>query len=251
MIWLLWACTGELDEPVTSLPNEDPLEPAVVPDGGEPLEEIAASHILVKYEGASGSVGITRSRGQALEMIEEARARIVAGEDFRVVAWEVSNDRSSVRGGWIGVGDYSTWVPEFSDVAFALEVGELSAVVETPFGFHIIRREPRDPVALKHIVIRHGGSPGSSDAEVSARTRGDARALANQARERVHGGEDFEEVAKDLSDGTYGPRGGDLGEFLGGQLGVEFDEAVDELEPGELSEVFETRHGYHVILRYE
>ena len=132
MIWLLWACTGELDEPVTSLPNEDPLEPAVVPDGGEPLEEIAASHILVKYEGASGSVGITRSRGQALEMIEEARARIVAGEDFRVVASEVSNDSSSVRGGWIGVGDYSTWVPEFSDVAFALDAKAAIAVQPIP-----------------------------------------------------------------------------------------------------------------------
>lgn len=250
MIALLWACSGQpeaLDETTTA----PPPEATVVEEQGPLPEQIAASHILVKYAGAANSAGVTRTRDRAHQRIVEGRERILGGEDFRLVAFDLSEDASASRGGWIGVGDQQTWVPAFTAAAFSLEVGELSEPVETEFGWHLIRREAHEPVFLKHIVVRHRDSPGGKQGAVKERSPEEAVAIAEAALARIEAGEDFSAVARELSDGAYGPRGGDLGEFLRGQLGAEFDAAVAELDPGEVSPVFETQYGAHLLLRYE
>ena len=250
MILMLWACAGDVeapaDAPGDAVTTEAPASSeAVLPD------EIACSHILVKYEGSAGSTGVTRSRDDALARIEGAAERITAGEDFRQVAARVSEDASGGRGGWLGVGDQKTWVPAFTEVAFALDIGAMSPPVETEFGFHLIRREPLDPISLKHIIVRHQDSPGAKKEEIRERTPEEARVIAEALHARIAAGEAFEDIAREASDGAYGPRGGDLGEFLKSQLEEDFDAQVDQLEPGELSEPFATDNGYHILLRYE
>ncbi len=73
------------------------------------------------------------------------------------------------------------------------------------------------------------------------------RELATEVLERARAGEDFAELAKQYSDGPSGPNGGDLGTFSKGRMVAEFEEAAFALEPGEISDLVETRFGIHII----
>lgn len=103
-------------------------------------EQVRVSHILV---GADQSA-TPQERQQAREKSAQLQDRIKAGEDFAVLARENSDDPGSKDSEgalpWLGRGET---VPPFEEAAFALSSGEISEVVETPFGFHIIRLDDR------------------------------------------------------------------------------------------------------------
>ena len=143
-------------------------------------------------------------------------------------------------------------MPEFEDVAFTLAEGQVSGVVETPFGFHVIKREPLEEVRLRHLVVQFQGT-WLSDPEAPSATRPkeDAQLLANQALEALEAGTPFDEVAARLSDGPMGLRGADLGWFLRGELGPAFDDAAFALDVGQWSQVVESPYGLHIIERVE
>ncbi|MCP4807899.1 MAG: hypothetical protein GY913_24820 [Proteobacteria bacterium] len=238
---------------------EPPPEPAQEPAAAVEIveaaprvdpSEVAIRHVLISHKDAT-KPGI-RSRAEAEDFANSLRERVLAGEDFRVLAAKYSNDSGTApRGGWLGTGDKGTWVPAFEAAAFALEVGEISQAVETPFGFHVLLREDHTGVVLKHLVVRHEASVRSRLATPSDRTLAEAHERASEARERIEAGESFDDVAKEMSDGPYAGTGGDLGEFMVGELGEGVDEVVAVTGPGELSQVFETPHGAHIILRVE
>jgi peptidyl-prolyl cis-trans isomerase D len=102
---------------------------------GQP-ERVRARHILVQVlEGAPPEV-----EKAARERVDTARERLVAGEDFDVIAAEFSQDAGTAdRGGDLGVFAAGENDPTVDDVAFALDVGELSEVFRSPYGFHILR----------------------------------------------------------------------------------------------------------------
>ena len=100
---------------------------------------IRASHILLKYAGSRRS-SATRSREEALEMAQELKAQLDAGGDFRALAVAHSDCPSKARGGDLGKFGKGQMVPEFEAAAFALAFTQVSDVVETPFGFHLIQR---------------------------------------------------------------------------------------------------------------
>jgi peptidyl-prolyl cis-trans isomerase C len=105
--------------------------------------EIAASHILISYKGALHAAPyIDRTKEEALAFAEELLEKAKAGENFEELAREHSDDRgSAATGGSLGKFRREQMVPEFSNAAFGLEVGGFSQVVESQYGFHVIRRD--------------------------------------------------------------------------------------------------------------
>ena len=102
-------------------------------------EQINASHILLMYAGSERS-SATRSKEEAESQIASIEQQLQGDVDFAALARERSDCGSAQAGGDLGGFGRGQMVKGFEDAAFALNVGETTGVVETPFGFHIIRR---------------------------------------------------------------------------------------------------------------
>lgn len=104
--------------------------------------EIGAKHILVMHEKSTSKPdNVTRTREQAKKRAEECLQRIKLGESFEKLVKEYTDEPGGAeRGGDLGVFDRAAMVKSFADAAFALKIGEVSTIVETQFGYHIIKR---------------------------------------------------------------------------------------------------------------
>ncbi|MGW8266509.1 MAG: peptidylprolyl isomerase [Longimicrobiales bacterium] len=108
-----------------------------------PEYELTVRHLVVLAEewASEEEVGEARSKADA------ARERILGGEPFPQVAGEVSEEPGAAeRGGLLQPGRRGTWVDEFWETASALDVGDVSSVIRTPYGFHVLKLEERQPV---------------------------------------------------------------------------------------------------------
>src|SRR5690606_31930184 len=139
---------GAAEVPAPEAPADAPPSPSTqvvaekTPAALAAADQIEASHILVSYQGATrAKPTVTRTREQALELATQLAARArEPGADFAQLARDVSDGPSGVEGGALPRFGRQQMVKPFSDAAFALRPGELSGVVETNFGFHIIKR---------------------------------------------------------------------------------------------------------------
>lgn len=110
---------------------------------------LRASHILIRPDG-SDEASKSKARAQAEDVLKQAKG----GADFAELARKHSSDGSAQQGGDLGFFTKSSMVPAFSNAAFALKPGELSDVVETQFGFHIIKASERKDVPLTEATDR-------------------------------------------------------------------------------------------------
>ena len=101
--------------------------------------QIVASHILLMYEGSAQS-SATRSKAEAEKEITALADQVAKGGDFAKLARAHSDCPSGADGGDLGPFGRGMMVRAFEDTAFALKVGETSGVVETDFGYHLIKR---------------------------------------------------------------------------------------------------------------
>ena len=104
-----------------------------------PVVEVHVAHVLVQWADLKRTAS-DRSRDDAQLMAEQAIAELNAGRAFSEVANKFSDGPFGSRGGDLGWFQKGQMVPQFETVAFALEVGETSSIVESPHGFHIIHR---------------------------------------------------------------------------------------------------------------
>jgi peptidyl-prolyl cis-trans isomerase C len=106
-------------------------------------EQVHARHILMK----TGAEATSDAKAAAQAKAAAARKRAVAGEDFAALATEMSEGPSAPQGGDLGFFGRQQMVAPFADAAFALEVGQISEVVETQFGYHVIKVEEKKPAS--------------------------------------------------------------------------------------------------------
>ena len=102
-------------------------------------EQVRASHILLMYAGSARS-SATRSKDEASSQIQDLKKQIDGGADFAELAKQHSDCPSGKKGGDLGSFGRGQMVPAFEQTAFSMPVGGTSGVVETEFGYHLIRR---------------------------------------------------------------------------------------------------------------
>lgn len=102
-------------------------------------DTVTASHILIKTIDDDGNELSESKKKEAKKTAEEALAKVKAGEDFATVAKEYSEDSSASSGGELGTFGRGKMVTEFENAAFAMKAGEISDIVETEYGYHIIK----------------------------------------------------------------------------------------------------------------
>jgi peptidyl-prolyl cis-trans isomerase SurA len=194
-------------------------------------------HILFQVVPGEGA------KNEALARIREIQNSLLNGADFEEMARLYSEDPGTAsKGGNLGFVERGTLFQEFEEAAFKLEPGEISDIVETSIGFHLIQMIERrgDKINVRHILIRL--STGKSD-ETAAYDR------AIEIRNRALADEDFGELAKTYSDDESSKEeGGDLGWLPVEELQIEaFKNVVDSLKEGEISMPFKTQFGFHIV----
>ncbi|HMN49963.1 MAG TPA: peptidylprolyl isomerase [Ignavibacteriaceae bacterium] len=202
--------------------------------------EIRASHLMIRPE--NNDVEAARKLANAL------LDSIKKGAKYEDMVLKYSQDQySKNKGGDIYYFTAGQLPYEFEDAAYKTEVGQIyPEVVQTKFGFHIIKvtdKKPRVPkIRASHILASYTNNPMAIKDTMAAKVKMDSILTA------LKSGEDFAEVAKRYSDDPGSKEnGGDLGFFERRMMVPEFDEAAFKLDVGQVSDVVKTGFGLHVI----
>ncbi len=190
---------------------------------------------------------LTITPSQAVEdsmrdVATELRQRIVEGADFATVSSQYSTPGAVTDGGNLGWISRDDVVPEFSRAAFNLDVGDISGVIRTQFGYHVIKCEGKRGEQLK---LRHLLLTVTPTAEDSARVR----AVADSLVQQLNDGADFEQLAKAHSDdNSTRAQGGLLGWFALRELPPAFQPVVAGwTEVGSIKGPIEAQQGLHIL----
>lgn len=205
--------------------------------------EYNLAHILVRVPDQASPERIQAARTRADKALAEARG----GGDFASLAASYSDAPDALQGGALGWRNEDRLPELFASALAKLQPGEVSAVLRSPAGFHILKlvdrrgagadNTPVRQTRLRHILIRT--NEAVSDA--------DARRRILQLRERIVSGADFGEIARTNSDDTTAARGGELDWVYPGDTVPQFERAYEELKIGEISQPVRTPFGYHLI----
>lgn len=177
-------------------------------------------------------------------LADSVYAELQKGADFNDMAMRYSKDPSLRNNqshyGWITSGSFPY---EFEKEVWATPVGQISGVITTPYGFHIVkvldRRPAEGEIHASHILI----TPSA------ILTAEEAKAKADSIYSLLQSGRDFGTLARELSDCPSASKGGDLDWFSRGAMVPEFEDVAFALKDGEFSEPFLTRFGYHIVMR--
>lgn len=204
-------------------------------------EEINASHILILVDFDA----MPQDTLAAYNKLKKIRERALKGEDFTELAKKYSEEpNASVSGGDLGYFSVFQMVYPFETEAYNTKTGEISNIVRTQFGYHLIkvndRRERAPKIEVSHIMI----------SDKRKERNFDPQERIQEIYKLLEQGESFESLAKQYSDDRgSGNKGGELKPFTRGDLKApEFETAAYKLKtPGELSKPVKSEFGWHII----
>jgi peptidyl-prolyl cis-trans isomerase SurA len=199
-------------------------------------EGVRLAHILLEITPASAIEDSVKAQAERLRQL------ILDGADFAAISTEYSSLGAGANGGDLGFVESGDMVPEFARAAFKLDVGEISGVVRTEFGYHVVKCEDKrgDKSHLRHLLLA---------VQPSAQDTARAMALADSLITVIRGGQDFAEIAKAYSrDDDSRAQGGELGWFAMQQMPEGFAEAVSGwTTAGEVRGPVKSRFGVHIL----
>ncbi len=208
-------------------------------------EEYNVSHILLRVPEGASPEQLIRLKARADAALEQIRK----GEDFSRIAASYSDAQDAVNGGSLGWRPLDRLPALFADAVPKLKPGEVSDVMRSPAGFHLLK-----------LVDKRGGS-GSGDESRVTQTHArhiliktsevlndaEARRRLTGLKERLDNGGDFAELARTNSQDLSSSKGGDLGWLYPGDTVPEFQRVMDNLKVGEVSEPVQSPFGWHLI----
>jgi peptidyl-prolyl cis-trans isomerase SurA len=209
---------------------------------GGNIAEYRIGHILIAVpDGAS-----PEELADALDEAEDVLARLNAGANFGRTAAAESDGRRALEGGDLGWRKAVELPTIFEKVIPTLEKGEVSDVIRSSSGFHLVKlldvrgaeRHVINQTHARHILVKTNEIVSGSD----------ARSRLRVLRARILNGSDFGELARANSDDPGSAvKGGDLGWLSPGDTIPAFEKTMDTLGDGEISEPFETQFGWHIV----
>lgn len=205
-------------------------------------EEVQIAHILLRAPEAASPEQIQRLKTKADQILERLRK----GEDFSQLAAAYSDAPDALQGGNLGARPLDRVPALFAEAVAKLQPGEISPVLKSANGFHIVK-----------LLSRSGGAKAPPVMQTHARhilikvnevvSEGEARHKMEVLRDRLMHGGDFAELARLYSQDGSAPKGGDLGWIYPGDTVPEFERAMNALAIGELSQPVQTPFGFHLI----
>ncbi|CAM4246538.1 Chaperone SurA [Bordetella tumbae] len=256
---------------------------AAAPGAGQPApqtrvqsgpEQIALGQILVRVPEGSSSDQVAALRNKAQSIL----ARLKQGADFASLAAESSDGPEALQGGVMGARPIDGWPDLFVKAVASLQPGQVSGVIQSGNGFHILKvldraggasaaapAQPARPAAPPApAVAPHPGQgmPANQGpvqvTQTHARhilvktsavmTDDQARQRLEQIRQRViNGGASFADMARQYSEDNNAPQGGDLGWVNPGEMVPAFEQAMNALAVGGISEPVLSPFGWHLI----
>ncbi|OOG24765.1 molecular chaperone SurA [Thioalkalivibrio denitrificans] len=205
--------------------------------------EYRISHILIPLaEGATPpEIQAARERAEAVR-----KQALAEGQDFSELALSESGGQQALEGGDLGWRSAAQVPTVFARSVVLMREGDVSEVIRSPSGFHIVKLEGRRGGERAQITQTHARHILVSPTAVLSDER--ARERLESLRQRIRMGDEFEDLARAHSDDRGSAmRGGDLGWVDPGDLVPAFEEVMDRLPPGEVSEPFRTQFGWHIV----
>ncbi|MDD2544868.1 MAG: peptidylprolyl isomerase [Burkholderiaceae bacterium] len=212
--------------------------------GSDPARlEINLGHVLVLVPENATPAQVAERQARA----QRAADRVRAGEDFAVVARELSDAAEGASGGLLGLRPADRYPELFLRATAQLPIGGVVGPIRSEAGFHLLKVVDKVVAGVptvvtqnhaRHILLRT--SPQLSESAAAAR-------LADYRRRVLTGSADFASLARDYSQDGSAKQGGDLGWASPGRYVPEFEEALGRLQPGDISEPLVSRFGVHLI----
>ena len=228
--------------------NEDMLQK----EYNRTKDMVEISHIVIEFPGVKKN-DFKTFPSDTLDVYKKAtqvRNRLLKGENFEKVAAEVSDDanvKNAERPGYLGWFTGMMLNPPFEEAAFNTQVGSVSQLARTNFGYHIIKvngkKDNPGQINVAHILIQ---CPPNADSTQVA----DAQKTINDVSDQLTKGADFAELAKQYSkDPGSASKGGDLGWISYSSPIVKkfLDVAFELKDTGDISKPFQTQFGYHIV----
>jgi peptidyl-prolyl cis-trans isomerase SurA len=205
-------------------------------------EEYQLAHILVLVPEQASADKIQASRLRA----GQALARLQDGADFAQVAAEFSDAKDAMQGGNLGLRPADRIPVLFLDALQKMHSGEVSPVLRSPNGFHILKLiEKHDTDAPVVITQSHARHILIKTSELVPESEAKSRLL--EIKRRIETGADFADQAKRYSEDGSASQGGDLGWLSPGDTVPEFENAMNALQPGQMSGAVQSGFGWHLI----
>lgn len=206
-------------------------------------EEVHLAHILLRVPEQAGPDQLQRIRARAVQ----ALAQMKRGDDFAKVAASFSDAPDALSGGSIGLRPLDRLPSLYADAALNLKPGEVSEILRSPAGFHIIKLIERrggtkavkavQQSHVRHILIKVNDLVPEAE----------AKHKLTVLKERLDNAADFAELARLNSNDLSAAKGGDLGWLYPGDTVPEFEKAMDVLKINEISQPIRTQFGWHLI----